>query len=325
MDYEMRPFRDGDEQAVLDTFNLVFGADNPDFQPRTLAEWNWQYRENPAGMRLYVAMLGELCVAAYATQPNRVEAHEGRDLMFCQGIDSMAHPEHRRGLKRPGLFVDVAQRAYDHFDEDPIVFGYPNKQAWRIGHSYLRYELVRWQSVLARELGGLNPGIPDAVEEIERFGPEVDRLFQRCAKRWGAALRRDTAYLNWRFVDHPRRDYRIFVVRDAGELLGYAIFGHGDWPVPGVGMLVDFLVDADDVEVGRLLHEAIFRATLDAGLPFVVQILPEWSPWHLRCQDWHWAAFRTDYVMGARNTVPRFDMFFLRDHWWYTMAELDLA
>jgi hypothetical protein len=36
--YEIRRYRPGDEHALLDTFNLVFGASDPAFQPRSLEE-----------------------------------------------------------------------------------------------------------------------------------------------------------------------------------------------------------------------------------------------------------------------------------------------
>ena len=324
MDYDIRPYQPGDEGAILETFNLVFGEGNPNFEPRAIDEWRWQYEANPAGMRLWVAMQEGTCAASYASQPNRVKVDD-EEVIFCQIIDSMSHPDHRRGLKRPGLFIETARRMLDDFVSDPVVFGYPNKQAWRMGRTFLRYELVRWQSVLVRELGGMNLVHPPEVERVEGFGPEATRLYQRCAQEWGASVVRDESYLNWRFPSNPRFDYQMFVVRDGEELAGYAIYRPGDWPIPGVGMMVDFLVLPDRADAARLLQEAVLCAAAADGVPLVVQILPEWSVWAQRFQEWHWFAFRTDYLMSGRMTQPRYDMYFLRDHWWYTLAELDLV
>ena len=54
-DYEIRPFQDEDEASLLETFNLVFSATNPDMPPRTPEQWRWAYRENPGGKRIFVA------------------------------------------------------------------------------------------------------------------------------------------------------------------------------------------------------------------------------------------------------------------------------
>jgi hypothetical protein len=322
--YEIRRYRPGDEHALLDTFNLVFGASDPAFQPRSLEEWRWQYEENPAGMRLWLALKDGVVAASFAAQPNRVLAG-GRQVIFGQLIDSMVHPEHRLGLKRPGLFVETAWRMLADQRSDPVVFGYPNQQAWRIGRMFLRYDFVRRQHVQFRELGGLRVGTPREVERIASFGPEVGELYERCAREWGASVVRDEAYLNWRFARHPRFRYRMLAVRDGERLAGYAVYRPGNWPMPGVGMLIDFLVPSEEVEVGRLLRDAVLAEALADGVPLVVQVLPEWSPWCERFQRWHWPVFPTDYLMGGCIADPRFDMYFLRDRWWYTLAELDLV
>jgi len=323
MSYEIRRYRPGDEGAVLETFNRVFAEGHPEFEPRGLDEWRWQYEENPAGMRLGLAMAGDVVAASFASQPNRVLA-DGREVIFCQIIDSMTHPDHRRGLKRPGLFVETARWTMADYG-DPVFFGYPNREAWRMGRRFLNYDFVRQQSVLVRELGPLSPSVPAEVEEVTSFGPEVARLDRRCAAEWGASVVRDEAYLNWRFARNPRFTYRIFVVREGAELAGYAVYRQGDWPLPGVGLLVDFLVPSGSLAVGELLSQAALAAARADDVAMVVQILPEWSPWSARFQEWHWRHFATDYVMGGLIQSPLFDMYYLRDRWWYTLAEMDLV
>ena len=112
VDYDIRPYAAGDEQGILATFNCVFGEDDPSFEPRTLADWEWTYRRNPSGTRVWVAVRDGLVAAHYASQPNRVRV-EGKERIFGQILDSMVHPEHRQGLKRPGLFVETARCMLD--------------------------------------------------------------------------------------------------------------------------------------------------------------------------------------------------------------------
>ena len=71
-DYELREYRPGDEESILRCFNLVFARDNPDFVPRTMEQWDWTFRRNPAGRRVWLALTGGEVVAQYAALPNRV-------------------------------------------------------------------------------------------------------------------------------------------------------------------------------------------------------------------------------------------------------------
>ena len=55
------------------------------------------------------------------------------------GRPSMVHPDHRRGLKRPGLFVETALpffEAYGGKDRDWVHYGWPVENAWRIGKTF---------------------------------------------------------------------------------------------------------------------------------------------------------------------------------------------
>ena len=47
--YTIREYEAGDEVAILDTFNRVFSGIDPNFVPRTLAQWRWCYLDNPSG------------------------------------------------------------------------------------------------------------------------------------------------------------------------------------------------------------------------------------------------------------------------------------
>ena len=54
-EYEIRAFRPGDQESLLASFNDVFARTIEGFVPRTMAQWEWGYMQNPAGQRI---MLG---------------------------------------------------------------------------------------------------------------------------------------------------------------------------------------------------------------------------------------------------------------------------
>ena len=327
-EYDIRPYRAGDESAILATFNHVFGQGDEAFAERTLEDWRYAYTDNPSGLRVWVAMKDGQCAAHYASQPYRTQV-EGEERIFGQIIDSMVHPDHRRGLKRPGLFAEVARQmlaACCGPDKDLVTFGLPIDEAWRMGKTFLRYELVRRQVVVARETGAGATDLPAGVEEVRSAPADARALFDDCARTWGAAVIRDTAYLDWRFVANPRHRYRLFRVADAaGATRGLAVYRTGAWPTAGSGLICDWLVPHADEEAGALLRDALLAAARAEGAPVLLGILPAWDPWFDRHQDWGFQVRSLHYLMSGRDNDPVHHMAWLRDNWWYTFAEVDLV
>ncbi len=327
-DYEIRPFRDGDEHSLIETHNLVFAEEHPELPPMTMERWEWEFRQNPAGQRVWVAALGDQVVAQYAGLPAKVWI-SGRESHFTQIVDSMVHPDHRRGLKRPGLFVQVGRPFLDTVggpDRDLVCWGLPVEPAWRIGQAFLKYELVRTQNVLARKFGEGSGELPEGVEVIERFDEQARWLWERCCGPWGVSTIRDDTYLNWRFVERPDKRYEILGVRDdEGVLRGYAVYHYGSWIMPDSAILVDWLVPPEEPEVGELLIDAYLACGRRDGTKFGATLIPDWSPWFDVFQRRGFLVMPSELLLVGRNYLRKFDMLWLRDNWWYQLGDTDLV
>ena len=326
-EYEIRPFRDEDADSLLETFNLVFMRENPDMSPRTREQWEWAYRQNPGGMRIFVAVHGGRVVAQYAGMPNRM-SFEGGEHTFVDIVDSMVHPDHRMGLKRPGLFIKTAQpflEEYGRPDRDLAFFGWPIEKAWPINKRFLGYQQIRSEVVLAREPGPGPTELPGGVERVARFGPEVERLYRRCEEPWGISAIRDDRFLNWRYVTNPFHEYVCLAVRSGEELAGYAVYRASQEAGGGPAMLVDFLVHPEDLEAARLLEQGALALAREAGESSIATLQVEWTPWFARFQEWEWLVWPTEWIMVASIFHPRLDPVWLRDHWWYQMGDLDVV
>jgi hypothetical protein len=86
----------------------------------------------------------------------------------------------------------------------------------------------------------------EQVEVVRKFGRELDALWTRVAPRLDLAVRRDAAYLNWKFIEPPHVRYSVAVLRRDEEAHGYAVYRHRREPQGRVTQIVDFLVDPDD-------------------------------------------------------------------------------
>jgi GNAT superfamily N-acetyltransferase len=96
---------------------------------------------------------------------------------------------------------------------------------------------------------------------INRFDSRVDVVWEQMATEISCSVKRNCAYLNWRYVDIPGNDYILFVVTRCEKHVGYAVVcqrGHE-------GRIVDFVVPPSDVlAVQNLLRAAVSYLYLQA-------------------------------------------------------------
>jgi hypothetical protein len=93
------------------------------------------------------------------------------------------------------------------------------------------------------------------VRLIQRFDDSFTELWESIAPKLDFAVRRDAAYLNWKYVTAPHVRYSIAVLRRQDRNVGYAVYRHLHEPRGRVTLLVDFLTDpADEQGFATLLR-----------------------------------------------------------------------
>lgn len=94
--------------------------------------------------------------------------------------------------------------------------------------------------------------------EVDRFGLEVDRLWEVAKQKYGVIVKRDHVFLNWKALDHPYLGYRGFQAWRDGKVTGYSILRFSDPEEPSVGHIIDLFADRDDKEsLYALIQHAI--------------------------------------------------------------------
>jgi alkylhydroperoxidase family enzyme len=266
-------------QAAL--FNACFAKD------LTETDLSWRYEQNPYGESVNLLAreeaTGEL-VSGYACNP-RLAVADGAEAIVGQTGDVMTHPARRK----LGVFSHLDREAMRRTASAgwACVFGLPN---WRSAHIFeaLGWEVVgtvrEWSLPLRLDAGATARrkrvkrlaalrmplerlkaacGIKRTARALEGyevrplvgFPEEVTALSKRIEARYGFMVRRDPAYLTWRFQRGKSRLHRSFGVYDAaGEFHGYVVV-----QLPREGELHGFLVD--------LLAEGAARdAAMAAGI-----------------------------------------------------------
>jgi len=252
----------------------------------------WRYDANPHGRAvslLTVTGAGE-AISGYACSPRRVLAlgEERTAATVGQTGDVMTHPKWRG----KGVFsaLDRAAMAETERRGWPVVFGLPNRKSEPIFTGKLgwlavgrirpwtfvltpdagaRRERMRagrlasamvpwtyWRGMMRRgKLQARAAGKASTVP-IAKFSAEVDDISREVERRFPWMVRRDHAYLNWRFIDAPSGLFRAHgVYEPSGALRGYAVV-----QLPRSGEAVGFLVDVlalDDVALAAAVDSAL--------------------------------------------------------------------
>jgi hypothetical protein len=242
--WRIRPYRPGDERALVALWTDVFG------RPMTEAYWRWKAKgrstsvENvgvavAADDRPVFQFLGIPCPALVRGAPRAVMV----------GADAMTAP----AFRRRGVFTATAGRLFDSWREAGValVLGLANdrwgSRADALG--YERYFRLRWlvrplrpERLLARRahlpmLGRLR-GIGTAwnalwkrdiprdvtVRPLPSATSELDVLWERASPAAVNSLVRDRAWVAWRYCAAPETPYRVVLAERAGSPRGYAAY-----------------------------------------------------------------------------------------------------
>jgi hypothetical protein len=246
-DWGIRRYQPGDEHALLGLFNAEFGL------ARSLAHWNWQFRDNPYGgpfMILAERRQDHMLVGSHVVMPFPLNVR-GRQFLGGHTLDLVVHHDYRR----QGIFEITARACFEWLVESGgvAVVAFPNDssypgfvrslgwhrivfpQRWslRIGTRGVRGgSLTRMAGTLldaplrswARLTRRREPTPPGTTTRIVTTAPETaDALWARIGSREVLSLWKDRRYLAWRYDANPDHRFEYVCLEHAGALEGLAV------------------------------------------------------------------------------------------------------
>ncbi|MFH1019152.1 MAG: hypothetical protein V1782_00865 [Pseudomonadota bacterium] len=242
-DFCIRPWRPGDEAAILDAFNRAFPT------RRTLPEWRWIYRDSPDGAEIMLCLAPNGEVAAHYAATIHRALYGEVEVRVGMMRDTFTLPAYRGVLCGRRALISTTYDAFVSMWTGPgrmlMGYGFPNHRHYRLGRLSMQYRpfSVWWRGqcrlVSERKTAVHRPASsPLTIREVTCFDNAFDRLWARDIARYRFTLIRDSRYLNWRFVDAPHRSYWRFACFSflRPELQGYLIFH----PHNESAFLVDF-------------------------------------------------------------------------------------
>jgi hypothetical protein len=233
----LRTYREADEQNILPMFQKVFNTH------RTMAHWKWKFRDNPFDHhKIALAVTEDGAIAAhfcgYAV-PFYSCVGGPMEILSLQGADTMTHPQFRQmGLGSTSVLSRVATYFFNKFcvDNMPFMYGYNTGNIKKFGERFLGYRymspipfhVLHIDGYKRSKLGVLERLArylsPITVEPVTHMAPDFDHLFNRVCEDYGLLVKKDAAYLKWRYLDCPDRKHRLFAVKVRGRLVGWSVF-----------------------------------------------------------------------------------------------------
>lgn len=264
---DIERYRRDDKRAVDALYRRVFGHDAAE---SSRLRWDWQYRNNPNNPdhepEIWIAREGPAIVGQYATMPVRLSLG-GTEVQGSWGMDVMVAPERQRqGLGEvlfrmwdrnvgAALGLGLSDSSYRLFQKlrwpdvgpvpcfvKPLTRRALRRPNWPVGVN----RLVSALTLPVIKVVARSRPLAAEVRMIQRFDDSFTELWTELAPKFNLAVRRDAAYLNWKYVNAPHVRYSIAALRRDNRNVGYAVYRHFTEPRGRVTILVDFLADPND-------------------------------------------------------------------------------
>jgi hypothetical protein len=306
--------------------------------------WTWKYSNNPHGFPIiFVAEDKEKIVGCYILNPVRLRI--GQELvMGAQSVDAAVDSAYRGG----GIFKKLAVGAIAEAAKEDvsIIYAFPNEISYkgqvRIGYRPMfiipkMYRIFQTSSLLKAKTHVNDSfilktlGVMDNLQKIRK-----ERVMQSCAKSkndikvrvitefdsrfsdfWkavykennGLLIERDLAYLQWRYMDHPQKNYTTYVCENSKEIIGFIVISVGK----------DFSKESsttDRLSMGNIMDLFTLPKMTHAAYPLISAAcdkfardradiagcwMPKWYQFHSILQEFGFS----DYFELLRRTVTR--------------------
>lgn len=254
-----------------------------------------------------------------------------RDILFhgearqaAQLVDLMAEPK-QTGLSRAQspftlLMRHLLAQLPGPRNPEALAFGFPSERAMRLGeHNGVYCAVDHWLALHftpCQQLVGPRLRAWRATDAGELA--LADGLWQRMREDFTDAVLgvRDAAYLHWRYLAHPERQYQIFVVESRWRRcpVGLAVLAPGS----GAREIVDVIGAWDDLpEILLALQRGVAEhGASTLNLLLTAGFAASLAPFANTCQT-------TEFRIMANPDSPEVALAKLRGRWWLTGGDTD--
>jgi hypothetical protein len=317
----IRPYRRGDEDAILAGFARAFPGRRP------LERWQAIYDAAPDGARIMLGLAAPGEVAAHYAATAHRGIRAGAEGLIGHVRDVFSVPRYR-GLRggRQGVFVRTGRAFYDTWGRDfCFLYGFPSPRSFRVGQILMGYRpFSRWLALRLPLAGQPSAaGTGGIVSPVTAFDQRFDDLWRRRQARIPLGVARDARFLEWRFGGIRDRLYWAWTFATYLEpgIIGYVVVR----PQGDTALLVDCCLPDDPRLVASFWRQVAERLT-SRGMRAVETWLSPSAPdvGALLGLGFREVATRPDIVPCFITFRPDLSPAWIDDHFCFGMADSDL-
>lgn len=249
----LKKYEDGDELDIINLRKAVFYNDEPEKQE--IAYWKWQFQDNPAG-HADIAMAydtGEnIIIGHHATMPCKFKINN-KDALVGFSCDAMT----RENFRYPFMYMNIRKTVESdllHVKYD-FNYGYAYREKTigivkrlnrfipfeipvlvkpiffsKILNKYIKSKMVCNIISLPMRLYNLVNKLKTyrtyddiQIDNIDKFGEDIDKLWDICKSNYNIIQCRNSHFLNWKYVHNPYRNYYKFKSIRNNNVTGYMV------------------------------------------------------------------------------------------------------
>ena len=277
----IRPYREGDEGAVLEGWKKAFGKE------MSFEEWRWKYRECPGGFRCLLCLTEDGKVAVHYAAQVYPATFRGERILGLHLTDTFSVPEYRWAVGgKHGLLVKTglyflktylenfpAEETFRLRHEVPKAvfhYGFPGERHFRLGALLLHYRRFGpGIAYLRRSPMKITPSTEKdlkgdiELQELRDKESALQDLWTYIESRYSPFMViRDWAFFGWRYLTSPRRKQYLFFWQEKGllrkQLRSWAIAALSPQR-KGYLSILDFLARTEN-DLQNLLQTILLRA-----------------------------------------------------------------
>ena len=281
-----------DAPSIAELFRIVYGRPTPQ------GHWDWKLHSLPAvNEHEWVAESDGKIVGHYAVIPIRFKLRD-QQALIPHGCDAMTHPEYRRR----GILTALGRHANEVWARagSPFQIGF-HYGGWGSLRESLGWQpIVRlvWTKRWLRPFAGLArqfhlPGaaiwrVPDSVfrryaeqkaggvhrysgssgvhvERVLKADERLNRLWKGISPEFDFLAIRDRPFVQWRCLDRPGVDQRLFLAERANKPLGYIALQIARTDAAVRATVLDCFVAPGDMLTARALLNHAVAAAAESG------------------------------------------------------------
>jgi hypothetical protein len=228
--YTCRTLQAGDAAQVRALFHEVFG------QEMSAALWQWKYARDTGCATLVFD--GERLVAHYGGMGRKV-LWQGKETAAVQITDVMVAPSERHAVRSGSpfylAFTGFAQHYLGYGKPYPLAYGFPNRRVMKLAELLGFYAPVgevlelawpaarHWSQHLYRRT-------MITAADFPRHEAALDQAWQQLQQGFAQHIvgSKTPAWLRWRYLEHPERQYRVVLCRArlTGAVAGVFVLRH---------------------------------------------------------------------------------------------------